>query len=136
MVNSYKKKKFDQNVNDCAKNIFQKDLELDMSVIDCTPETNRTKTDIIRTKINLSKKRSNNSHTLTQMFSKSIKRKVKPPDNKKKLEHVESEETFYEDNSDEEPMHLTDLLDYINNDEQMETDCSEESSQTNNISNK
>lgn len=131
LVNSYKKRKFDQKVNDCTKNIFQKDLDLDMSVIDCTPESNRTKHDTVRNKINLSKKRLNNSHTLTQMFSKSIKRKVKTTDNKKKLDCAEGEETFYEDNSNEEPMHLTDLLDFINNDEQMETDYSEENSQTN-----
>lgn len=128
ITNKYKKihkrvQKSDHKENLVNRNVFQKDSDHDMSVIDCTPETSRTRTDI-KTKGDLSKKRSKQSKSTrsNQLFSKSLKRKVKSLDNNIKLDN-DSDETYYEENSDGEQMQITDLLSYINKLEPMETEC-------------
>lgn len=114
----------DPGENIARKNIFKNDSDVDTSVIDCTPETNRTKTDLGRNKVDLGKKKGNNSSksfTLTQMFTKSVKRKVKPIENNISLDN-EATENYYEENSDDEQMQISDLLNFINKNDQNEED--------------
>lgn len=106
--------------NIIRKNIFPKEPDHEMSVIDCTPESKKTKTDISKNKTDLKKKKTKppKQKTLKEMFPKSSKRKVKPFEDAFTLD--ETDNNYYEENSDDEQMELSDLLLYINRNEQMD----------------
>ncbi|CAG9819184.1 unnamed protein product [Phaedon cochleariae] len=107
------------NTPECVpKNIFKtRKSDLETSIIDCTPDLKIKKSDS-RVGDFLSKKkcqRTKNISTLTQMFANTPK--PKSIKNQKTDDAIDSDETCIDGNKSKSKMSITDLLKFVNEDE-------------------
>lgn len=109
----FRKKTLSPKDNNCKKNIFQREFDHEMSVVEGTPQNDRTKNE--RSYIGTRER--------SELFPK--KRKVKTCERKVHPDKVDSMEIDYAENSDDEPLQLTDLLNYINKEDVDNTDQDE-----------